>query len=153
TYALSSESVPAEERIRLPAHPVLMALEGVRRKYGLERLVERVGPTETVLHPTAKLQAIVEEASLSAVQRAIALLFDGQHPIGRIHRVLGEPAQLALTEANVYGLAWTLLCAGALSTRPTVPAAEERLPEIEWIPTERRQLERGSVDSDRDSKV
>jgi DNA-binding NarL/FixJ family response regulator len=109
-YRLSHVEPPTEERVRLGAHPWALFVEGVRRKYGLERLVELVGPPETVLTPTTLLARAIDDGAFSAPERARAELIDGERSLaeltlGAVGAPLGEP--------ELYALVWALVAIGA----------------------------------------
>ncbi|HEX8952861.1 MAG TPA: hypothetical protein VF945_13490, partial [Polyangia bacterium] len=109
-YRLSHEAPPVEERVRLGAHPWALFVEGVRRKYGLERLVERVGPPETVLTPTTLMARVLDDGAFSAAERARAELVDGERSLSELTLgAVGAP----LGEAELYALAWSLVAVGA----------------------------------------
>ncbi|HEX6839075.1 MAG TPA: hypothetical protein VF334_20995, partial [Polyangia bacterium] len=109
-YRLSHVEPPVEERVRLGAHPWALFVEGVRRKYGLERLVELVGPPETVLTPTTLLARALDEGAFSAAERARAELIDGERSLSELALgVVGAP----LGEGELYALVWALVAIGA----------------------------------------
>lgn len=109
-YRLSHVEPPVEERVRLGAHPWALFVEGVRRKYGLERLVELVGPPETVLTPTTLMARALEEGAFSAAERARAELVDGERTLSELALgAVGTP----LGEGELYALAWSLVAIGA----------------------------------------
>src|SRR6185503_18923940 len=96
-YRLAHVEPPTEERVRLGGHPWALFVEGVRRKYSLERLVELVGPPETVLAPTTLLARALEDGGFTAPERARAELIDGERSLaelalGAVGPPLGEPA-------------------------------------------------------------
>jgi DNA-binding NarL/FixJ family response regulator len=109
-YRLSHVEPPAEERVRLGSHPWALFVEGVRRKYGLERLVELVGPPETVLTPTTLLARALEDGAFTAPERARAELIDGERSLAELSLgAVGAP----LGEAELYAVAWALVAIGA----------------------------------------
>lgn len=109
-YRLSPGEAPVEERVRLGAHPWALFVEGVRRKYGLERLVELVGPPETVLTPTTLLARALDDGAFSAAERARAELIDGERSLAELSLgAVGAP----LGEGELYALAWALTAIGA----------------------------------------
>jgi hypothetical protein len=119
-YRLGREQAPAEDRVRLGAHPLAFILEGVRRKYSLERLVERVGPPETVLTPTTALLRTLDDCALTPGERAVAELIDGERSLAELSLgVVGA----RVPEASVYAVAWVLLAAGAVRIDSDEPAA------------------------------
>lgn len=117
-YRLGREQASPEEWSRLGAHPWALFVEGVRRKYGLERLIERVGPKETVLTPTTLLPRALEEGGFGAAERACARHLDGERTLAE----LGRMGQAPLAESSLYALAWSLVVLGAarggLDARP-----------------------------------
>lgn len=109
-YRLSHVAPPSEERVRLGAHPWALFVEGVRRKYSLERLVELVGPPETVLTPTTLMARALEDGGFSAAERTRAELIDGERTLSELSLgAVGAP----LGEADLYALAWSLVAIGA----------------------------------------
>src|SRR5205823_266933 len=89
-------------------HPYALALEGVRRKYGLERLVEKVGPPATELSASPATFRIVPEAGLGGAERAaVQLLRRGTATVAELQ------AEGRLGRAAAYALAWGLLAIGA----------------------------------------
>src|SRR5262249_25696181 len=117
-YRLSSEQPGTEERVRFGAHPWGLVAEGVRRKYGFERLVERVGPPETVLTPTTALGPVLDEGGFSSAERASAELIDGERSLAEVQLgAVGAP----LGEPELYALAWSLVAIGV--ARADVDAA------------------------------
>jgi hypothetical protein len=126
-YELGPELPPPEDRVRPSSHSWALILEGVRRKYSLERLIEQVGPPETVLTPTTALDRALAEAGLSKAERAAAMQFDGERSLSEVALAVAGVPGVALTEAALYALAWGLCAIGALragsTTGVAVPAA------------------------------
>ena len=82
----------------------------MRRKYSLERLVELVGPPETVLTPTTLMARALEDGGFSAAERARAELIDGERSLSELSLgAVGAP----LGEVDLYALAWSLVAVGA----------------------------------------
>ena len=109
-YRLSHVEPPSEERVRLGAHPWALFVEGVRRKYSFERLVELVGPPETMLTPTTLMARALEDGGFSAAERTRAELIDGERTLSELALgAVGAP----LGEADLYALAWSLVAIGA----------------------------------------
>lgn len=97
-----------DEKIRLATHPAALVLEGIRRKIGLDRLRERLGPPTAVVAPLKRddIAGVLAEADLSAEERQAADLFDGR-------RTIAEVATTArLDELTVYQLAHGLVALG-----------------------------------------
>ncbi len=109
-YRLSHIESPADERVRLGAHPWALFVEGVRRKYSLERLVELVGPPETVLTPTTLLPRALDDGAFTAAERARAELIDGERSLAELS--IGAVGA-TLPESGLYALAWSLVAIGA----------------------------------------
>jgi hypothetical protein len=105
-------SIPGEtssERIRLSRHPAALVLEGVRRKYGIDMLEQRLGSAKAIIsiRSTEELAAIVGVADLSERERALLEGFDGQ-------RELREVATEAGVELlNAMQLAYGMCALGA----------------------------------------
>jgi DNA-binding NarL/FixJ family response regulator len=110
------------ERIRLSTHPAAMVLEGVRRKYSRDVLVEIVGPPESaleILDPTQR-DTLISVADLAPAERDIALAFDGARTLAEIAEH-GRMGRLV-----VYQLAYGLIAFGAARVRRPgdAPAAD-----------------------------
>ncbi len=121
-YRLEREQTSTEDKLRLSTHPWAIFLEGIRRKYGLERLVELVGPPETVLAPTTGLARAFVDCELTAPERAAAELLDGERSLADISLALAGLPGVSLPETSLYALAWGLSAVGAV--RPVEPGAE-----------------------------
>lgn len=124
-YRLRPQVAAAEDRVR-PGQPTMaLLLEGVRRKYSLERLSELTGPIETVLHPTTELQRIAGELVLTDGERRAIELFDGDRSLRDIlFAEQGLPG--GLSEPGLYALAWFLLCVGGLQVGEAQHAVDTR---------------------------
>ncbi|HEY2744483.1 MAG TPA: DUF4388 domain-containing protein [Polyangia bacterium] len=109
-YRLAHVEPPTEDRTRLGAHPWALFVEGVRRKYSLERLVELVGPPESVLTPTTLLPRALEEGAFTAAERARAELIDGERSLAELALGAAGPP---LGETELYAVAWSLVAIGA----------------------------------------
>jgi DNA-binding NarL/FixJ family response regulator len=110
---------PAVERIRLTTHPAAMVLEGVRRKYSRDLLLELVGPPESALEilDPAQRDTLTGVAELAPAERDVVLAFDGV-------RTLAEVAeQCRLGRHVVYQLAYGLIAFGAARVRRPGEAA------------------------------
>ena len=88
-YRLGPSLPSTEDRVRLPAGGWALTLEGVRRKYGLERLSSLLGGREAVLHPTSFAPRVIEAAGLSTDERRIVALIDGTRTLGELRKALG----------------------------------------------------------------
>jgi hypothetical protein len=110
-WTLSRGEAAAEERVRMGAHPWALIVEGIRRKYSLERLVDLVGPPETVLTPTTALARALDDGAFSPAERARAELIDGERTLAELQ--LGSSGA-PLGEAGLYALAWSLVAVGAV---------------------------------------
>jgi DNA-binding response OmpR family regulator len=113
-YRLSTEQPVADDRVRLSQHPWALFAEGVRRKYGLERLVDLIGPPEIVVVPNELFRRALDHAGLEANERAAAELFDGERSIADVRLAVGALPNRSLSEAALYGLVWTLQAVGAV---------------------------------------
>jgi ActR/RegA family two-component response regulator len=121
SYRLGREQPAPEDRVRMGSPPLALILEGVRRKYGLERLAERVGPPETVLTPTTALMRVLDECALTSAERVVAELIDGERTLAELTLgAVGTP----LPEAAVYAVAWVLVAVGAVRVDGEEPSAE-----------------------------
>jgi hypothetical protein len=99
----------AEDRVRLSAPLWALLLEGVRRKYGLERLGAHLGGRELVLRPTTSFSRVVEAAGLTADERRVVALLDGVRTLGEVRAAIGG----RVPESVVFALAWLLVVSGA----------------------------------------
>jgi hypothetical protein len=113
-FTLDPESAPAEDRLRLSAHPWALVLEGIRRKYGLERLAERLGPPDTVLQPTTNLARALELCELAPAERRAAELLDGERTIAQVESQVVSSRSGGLGEAALHALLWGLTAIGAV---------------------------------------
>jgi DNA-binding NarL/FixJ family response regulator len=112
-YHLGSEPVATEDRLQLSLHPFELCLEGIRRKYGLSRLIALVGPSDTVLSPTNLLPRFVAEARLSPSERTACALLDGRRTLAEVIVTTSMAPSGAIGEASFCGLAWALCVTGA----------------------------------------
>ena len=118
SFRLERETVARDDVLGLP-HPYALALEGIRRKYGLERLVERVGPPSTELSATPSTLRSLPDAGLTVGERAAALLLRrGSATVAELQ------SEGRLDRAGAYALAWGLLAIGAASREVAAPADE-----------------------------
>jgi hypothetical protein len=113
-YRLSPEQAAADDRVRLSQHPWAIFAEGVRRKYGLERLVDLIGPPEVVVIPSPTFRRALDHAGLEPDERAAAELLDGERSIADVRLAMGALPSRSLSEAALYGLVWTLQAIGAV---------------------------------------
>jgi hypothetical protein len=119
-WKLSHAEAPVEDRVQLGMHPWALLVEGVRRKYGLMRLVELVGPPETVLTPTTALPRALDEGAFSPAERAYAELLDGERTLAELQFAVSGPP---LGETGLYAMAWGLVVIGAAQLRGDGEAA------------------------------
>jgi hypothetical protein len=97
------------ERIRLSRHPAALILEGVRRKYDLDRLAQVAGTADAVIavRDPDRLKAVVDAADLSQGERAAIGAFDGERTLDQV----ADAANVGLLAAAQ--LAYGLLVMGA----------------------------------------
>jgi ActR/RegA family two-component response regulator len=121
TFRVIPGAAAEDEKIRLATHPHALVLEGIRRKLGLERLRERLGPPATVLVPLARdaIARAVEEADLSPDEREAADLFDGRRTLAQVL------AASRLDETSLYQLGYGLWALGLARVVAPKPAAGE----------------------------
>lgn|GEM_PF-3581064 len=122
-FRLQPEQTPAEERLRLAQHPWALFLEGVRRKYGPERLAERVGAQKVSPQPTTNLDQALADAGLSEPEREVAVEIDGERTLADLLRLGGLGR---LSETSLYALVWGLHCMGAVTLSESEDPAEVR---------------------------
>lgn len=98
-----------DERIRLSRHPAALILEGVRRKYDLERLEACLGGGGTVVlaTPGEALNAVIGATDLSAEELRAQALFDGEHSLDDIARLCQQSPR------RIAQLAYAWVCLGA----------------------------------------
>jgi ActR/RegA family two-component response regulator len=100
-----------EERIRLEVHPTALIVEGIRRKYSVDRLLELVGPAETQLLALPAVEQRLARAGLSANERAALQAMDGE-------RTLREIAQLVpIDEHQLYQVVYASVVLGVVLPR------------------------------------
>lgn len=118
-YVLGPETAPPDRRVHA-AHPYALVAEGVRRKLGLDRLVERVGPPTTALHALSLLETVAVAAALEPAESAAVLL------LHRAPQSVAELAQAArIDERACYALVYALIELGALRVGQVVAAAQQ----------------------------
>ncbi len=111
-YRLGSLLPAADDRVRMASPTSALLMEGIRRKYGLERLNALLKSRDAVLHPTTAFPREVERASLSSDERRAANLIDGERTLGDVRVALGG----RVPESALFGVAWGLHVLGALET-------------------------------------
>ncbi len=113
-YRLTPEQPPAEDKLRLSADAWLLVTEGIRRKYGLDRLVDLVGPLDTLVEPTSRIERALAHCALTPSEETAVDLIDGVRTIDDVRRAcVGMPVEPP-TEGQLYALVWALICLGAL---------------------------------------
>ncbi|HUB06238.1 MAG TPA: DUF4388 domain-containing protein [Myxococcales bacterium] len=80
-YELLAAQVPQEERVALSRSPLAVMTEGIRRKYLLERLLERMGGPATLLRPVEEGAPDLSEFALTARERRLAQAVDGMRNV------------------------------------------------------------------------
>ncbi|MHB8416687.1 MAG: DUF4388 domain-containing protein [Myxococcales bacterium] len=80
-YELLPAQVPADERVALSRSPLAVMTEGIRRKYLLERLLERLGGPATLLRPVEEAAPDLSELALTARERRLAQALDGMRNV------------------------------------------------------------------------
>jgi len=129
-YALTHGETSAAEKIRLDTHPTALVAEGIRRKYGMDRMLELLGPPEThLLTHQAGLERLAR-AELSEGERRVIELMDGERSLAEIG------AAGFFEELTVYQAAYIAVVLGAAVVRgdgvftlqgdPSVAAARRR---------------------------
>jgi hypothetical protein len=84
---LDEATQPPDRKLRIAAHPDAIVVEGIRRKFGLARLLARLGGEDAVLHPlSADLCAALCDVALDPPERRTLGLFDGQRSLGAVIR-------------------------------------------------------------------
>jgi CheY-like chemotaxis protein len=77
SYDLSPVQVPGDERVSLSRPLLTVVTEAIRRKYLMERLLERMGGPATLLRPVEAGAPELVEFGLSARERRLAQAVDG----------------------------------------------------------------------------
>ncbi|HEX3478739.1 MAG TPA: DUF4388 domain-containing protein [Kofleriaceae bacterium] len=113
TYAITLDTEPCAERIRLSRHPAALILEGIRRKLDRTSLDRLVGSPSTVIEvrDRERLGGIVHAGDLAPEERAALAAFDGQVDLAQIARSAGVDV------ADVLPLAWSLCVLGLATAR------------------------------------
>ena len=111
-YTVAPGELGPDEKIRLSRHPAALIVEGVRRKYSLDRLAALIGSSATVvsvLDPEL-LKAVLHTTDLSEAEQQAIHSFDGVRPIYEV----AEVAQVDVLTA--YQLAYGLIAVGAATS-------------------------------------
>ncbi len=82
-----------DDRVMLDLHPRALIVEGIRRKYTLPRLIERVGAPSSLLGPKEGTTMDVENLGFSPEERQVVRLVDGTRNIEDIVFSTGLGAQ------------------------------------------------------------
>jgi hypothetical protein len=110
TWTLGAHDAAPVDRVRIDAHPYAIAVEGIRRKYGLERLSERVGPPTTIIAPTPALDRVANLAALGEIEKtAVKKLADGPLSVGDLALRAG------MSETAAYVIVHALTALGGLA--------------------------------------
>ncbi|MBI5508853.1 MAG: DUF4388 domain-containing protein [Deltaproteobacteria bacterium] len=115
TYAYLPERVEEDDRITLDVDPRAMIVEGIRRKYLLPRLMQRLGAPSTLLVPKEGVAPTPDVWGLSADERQVLRLLDGTRSIEdlvfstglsaqRVYQVLTALVALDYAEIRVRGI-------------------------------------------------
>ncbi len=104
--ALPGQSL--DERIPLSRHPAALIVEGIRRKYDMERVEGCLGPTDTVVmvDGSQRLNNIVGATELSVGELQVQRLFDGSQSLETI------AAECEVEVLRVAQLAHAFVCLG-----------------------------------------
>jgi colicin import membrane protein len=119
-----------EERLVLPSHPLALMTEGIRRKFGSDRLHGLVGGPGTVLKPSPGGPELAD-FGFSAREKRVAALVDGLHTL---EEVLFESGINELASLKVL---YALVAAGAAEIA------------VMGVPTEAPRAKEGKLDLDR----
>jgi hypothetical protein len=169
-FRLTQEQVAVEDRLRLSLHPTALVLEGVRRKYGLERLLDELESPELVVRPAPLYERALLDAALSANERQVIQLIDGERTVAELRTQLrAQPSRVE--DTTLYTLLVGLLAVGALeraeakeeaSTGDAVDAAKpHERKRLQAAPTlvgdtdvgERRRVQRKTGDEPADRAI
>lgn len=110
-YVIGFGEPAPDERIRLETHVSALIVEGIRRKYGLDRLLELVGPPETQLLAIVAAEQRMARAGLSDAERAALKAMDGELTLREI------AGMVPIGEAELYPLAYAATVLGAVMPR------------------------------------
>lgn len=106
TFELDVDQPPASDRLRLDTHPAALVLAGVRRKFGPDRLIERLGTAWTVLERVGEDPP--DAMGLKPAERSAIGWFDGRATLEEVAERSG------LGRVGVLAVAWALLALGYL---------------------------------------
>ncbi len=116
-WKIGAGDPPPTEKIRLGRHPAALIMEGLRRRYALDRLLARVGPPATVLKlmDSPGTSELLSDIELTEIEHRLVPLFDGVRPLEEVRRVA------AVSEEVAYQIARGLLALRVLIPvrRPT----------------------------------
>ena len=103
SYAYVAQPVSLEDRIVLPGSAERIVADGIRRRYMLPRLIEKIGGPSSLLVGKADLTAKLEPLGLEPKEKTIARLLDGAHSIEDLVFTSG------LSEERIYQLLFVLV--------------------------------------------
>jgi hypothetical protein len=118
----------SSERVALPPSPWLV-LEGVRRRYGLDRLLVRL-PVDATLVRTAVLDESVRALALGGDERRLGDAVGASATVGEV--LASHPGQ-ALGEQTTLQVLWALCAVGGLQLEDAPAPALRSLPATESL--------------------
>jgi hypothetical protein len=139
-YELCPGDGAEQETIRLSVHPAAIVVEGVRRKYTLSALEQRIGPPGALVQVRGdqELLPVLAAAELGTSERAIARAFDGEHSLVEVADATGASLLAA------YQLAYALVALGVaqVAGRRGEPAERpaDRAPEPSEVAIDRQRV-------------
>ncbi|MEO1173192.1 MAG: DUF4388 domain-containing protein, partial [Myxococcota bacterium] len=92
-YRYVADRAPEDDRVMLDLHPRAIVVEGIRRKYTLPRLMERVGAPSSLLGPKDGATIDMDTLGLGPDDRLVVRLVDGTRNIEDIVFSTGLGAQ------------------------------------------------------------
>ncbi len=111
-YTMIGGESAASEKIRLSRHPAAVIVEGIRRKYGLDVLEQRIGSADHVvgLRDEEGVRQLLVELDLGQIERRAIQYLDGEHSLAEV----SELADVDLL--GVYQICFGLIVLGVADT-------------------------------------
>ncbi|MEE8410278.1 MAG: DUF4388 domain-containing protein, partial [Myxococcota bacterium] len=115
SYGFMPERVEEDDRVTLDIDPRALIVEGIRRKYLMTRLMNRLGAPSSLLAPRPEATLDAEALGLTGEEKQVARLLDGTRsiedlvfstelPAQRVYQVLTALVTVGYAEVRVRGV-------------------------------------------------